>query len=395
MLRHIPRHDLLTRIRQAFTMSSIVCLLGPRQCGKTTLARSLWSESDKTRDDPGYFDLERPRDLEALQTPDLALSNLKGLIVIDEIQRKPDLFPYLRYLHDEQFDQKFLILGSATKDLIQQSSESLAGRIVYIEVTPFSLDEAQEWQDLWVKGGFPKSYLLANPSSLIWRENYMRTYIEQDLGNLGFNFQGDVLRKLWFMLAHYHGNILNASELANAMGVSQPTITRYLSYLGGGFMIRSLKPWFENLKKRQVKSPKIYYRDSGLLHYSLGIKSYSDILTHPKAGASWEGFAMEEVIKYYQVDDCYFWASHNNAELDLLLIKDGKRLGFEFKLSDAPKITPSMRIAMEDLKLDSLKIIYPGNRSYMLGKGMSVESIEMFYKKDSTTVCGERDRLDL
>ena len=384
MLRHIPRHDLLTRIRQAFTMSSIVCLLGPRQCGKTTLARSLWSESDKTRDDPGYFDLERPRDLEALQTPDLALSNLKGLIVIDEIQRKPDLFPYLRYLHDEQFDQKFLILGSATKDLIQQSSESLAGRIVYIEVTPFSLDEAQEWQDLWVKGGFPKSYLLANPSSLIWRENYMRTYIEQDLGNLGFNFQGDVLRKLWFMLAHYHGNILNASELANAMGVSQPTITRYLSYLGGGFMIRSLKPWFENLKKRQVKSPKIYYRDSGLLHYSLGIKSYSDILTHPKAGASWEGFAMEEVIKYYQVDDCYFWASHNNAELDLLLIKDGKRLGFEFKLSDAPKITPSMRIAMEDLKLDSLKIIYPGNRSYMLGKGMSVESIEMFYKKDST-----------
>jgi predicted AAA+ superfamily ATPase len=348
------------------------------------LARSLWSESDKTRDDPGYFDLERPRDLEALQTPDLALSNLKGLIVIDEIQRKPDLFPYLRYLHDEQFDQKFLILGSATKDLIQQSSESLAGRIVYIEVTPFSLDEAQEWQDLWVKGGFPKSYLLANPSSLIWRENYMRTYIEQDLGNLGFNFQGDVLRKLWFMLAHYHGNILNASELANAMGVSQPTITRYLSYLGGGFMIRSLKPWFENLKKRQVKSPKIYYRDSGLLHYSLGIKSYSDILTHPKAGASWEGFAMEEVIKYYQVDDCYFWASHNNAELDLLLIKDGKRLGFEFKLSDAPKITPSMRIAMEDLKLDSLKIIYPGNRSYMLGKGMSVESIEMFYKKDST-----------
>jgi len=384
MLRHIPRHDLLTRIRQAFTMSSIVCLLGPRQCGKTTLARSLWSESDKTRDDPGYFDLERPRDLEALQTPDLALSNLKGLIVIDEIQRKPDLFPYLRYLHDEQFDQKFLILGSATKDLIQQSSESLAGRIVYIEVTPFSLDEAQEWQDLWVKGGFPKSYLLANPSSLIWRENYMRTYIEQDLGNLGFNFQGDVLRKLWFMLAHYHGNILNASELANAMGVSQPTITRYLSYLGGGFMIRSLKPWFENLKKRQVKSPRIYYRDSGLLHYSLGIKSYSDILTHPKAGASWEGFAMEEVIKYYQVDDCYFWASHNNAELDLLLIKDGKRLGFEFKLSDAPKITPSMRIAMEDLKLDSLKIIYPGNRSYMLGKGMSVESIEMFYKKDST-----------
>ena len=380
MTQLIHRNALLKQIEQAFKVNRIVCLLGPRQCGKTTVARSIWSTMGKSRNDPGYFDLEKPTDLNALHTPDLTLPILQGLIIIDEIQRKPDLFAYLRYLHDEHLDQQFLILGSATKDLIKQSAESLAGRISYIEITPFAISEVKEWQHLWTQGGFPKSYLLDEKSSISWRENYMRTYLEQDLGNLGFSFQTETLRKLWFMLANCHGQTLNASELAMALDVSQPTIVKYLSYLSGSFMIRQLKPWFENIKKRQVKSPKIYYRDSGLLHYVLGIKNYSEIFMHPKAGASWEGFAIEEVIKYYQADmhDCYFWASHNQAELDLLIIKNGKKLGFEFKLSDAPKITASMHIALDDLKLDYLKVIYPGNRCYHLSDNIEVCPISQF-----------------
>ncbi|MEI8320833.1 MAG: ATP-binding protein [Alphaproteobacteria bacterium] len=383
MMKQLNRSELLARIEKAFHVNRIVCLIGPRQCGKTTLARHLWGKEGKTRQDPGYFDLEKPSDLEALQTPDLVLPRLKGLIVIDEIQRRPDLFTYLRYLYDEQLDQKFLILGSAAKELIQQSSETLAGRISYIEITPFSINEVDNWQRLWTQGGFPKSYLLESNESYDWREGYMRTYVEQDLANLGFSFQPETLRKLWFMLAHYHGQTLNASELANALGVSQPTIIKYLSYLSGSFMIRQLKPWFENLKKRQVKSPKIYYRDSGLLHYVFGIKNYNEIFTHPKSGASWEGFAMEEIIKFHQDDghNCYFWASHNKAELDLLILKDGKRKGFEFKLSDAPKLTPSMDIAMEDLKLDSLQIIYPGTTSYFLKDRIEVCPLTKFTLK--------------
>jgi predicted AAA+ superfamily ATPase len=380
---YLQRSALLMRIQQAFRVNRIVCLLGPRQCGKTTLARTLWKNEGKSLHDPGYFDLEKPSDIVALEMPDLVLSGLEGLIVIDEIQRKPDLFSYLRYLHDENRNQRILILGSATKDLIHQSSESLAGRISYIEVTPFSLDEVPNWQQLWAAGGFPKSYLSEPDISVAWRESYMRTYVEQDLANLGFAFHEGNLRKLWFMLAHYHGQTLNASELATSLGVSQPTVTRYLSYLSGSFMIRQLQPWFENIKKRQVKSPKIYYRDSGLLHYVLGIQSINDIFTHPKAGASWEGFAIEEIIKFYGEDahNCYFWASHNDAELDLLIVREGKKNGFEFKLSDAPKLTPSMRIAMDDLKLDSLTVIYPGTRSYSLTEKIKVCPLTDFCHK--------------
>lgn len=379
MLKYVNRKDLISDIEKAFKTNRIVCLLGPRQCGKTTTSRFIWEKLGRLRDDTGYFDLEKPSDLQALETPDLVLPTIKGLIIIDEIQRKKDLFSYLRYLHDQDFDQKFLILGSASKDLIQQSSETLAGRISYIEVHPFGVYEIEKWQDLWLKGGFPKSYLMDIEESISWRQNYMRTYIEQDLGTLGFSFQPDIIRKLWFMLAHYHGQILNASELAASLGISQPTIVKYLSCLSESFMIRQLKPWFENLKKRQVKSPKIYYRDSGLLNYVLGIKKYEDIFTHPKAGASWEGFAMEEVIRKYKVDnqDCYFWASHNKAELDLLIIKNGKKLGFEFKLSDAPTLTKSMKICLEDLKLDSLKIIYPASRKYRLSQEIEACPIQL------------------
>lgn len=371
---YINRQDLLEQIERAFKVNRIVCLLGPRQCGKTTIARHIWSEKGKTRTNAGYFDLERPSDVQALENPDLILPSITGLIIVDEIQRRPDLFQYLRYLHDQELDQQFLILGSASRELIQQSSESLAGRIIFIEVSTFSLAEVDDWQKLWLDGGFPKSYLLDSDSSLLWRQNYMRTYVEQDLASFGFGFQTDVLQKLWFMLAHYHGQIMNYSELATSLGVSQPTIKKYISYLGGSFMLRILKPWYENIQKRQVKSPKIYYQDSGLLHYVLGIHTYPDIFLHPKAGSSFEGFAMGEVIKHLQVtnDSCYFWASHNQAELDLLILKDGKKLGFEFKMSDAPKATASMYTIIEELKLDSLTIIYPGTRKYRLSDAISV-----------------------
>lgn len=370
----INRNNLMTRIEQAFRVNRIVCLLGPRQCGKTTIARQLWTQDGKNKADPGYFDLERPADLQALDNPDLILPGIKGLIIIDEIQRRPELFPYLRHLHDEDLDHRFLILGSASRELINQSSESLAGRISFIEITPFSTLEVEDWRRLWTNGGFPRSYILDNSDSMLWRENYMRTYVEQDLAALGFNFQPGMMQKLWFMLAHYHGQIMNYSELAASLGVSQPTIKRYISYLSGGFMLRELKPWHENLQKRQVKSPKVYYRDSGLLHYVLGIAKYEDIFKHPKAGASFEGFALEEVIRCGKVsnDVCYFWASHNKAELDLLLLRNGKKIGFEFKMSEAPKVTESMRTIIKELKLDSLAIIYPGDLVYTLKQDIAV-----------------------
>ena len=370
----IQRNNLLQQIEQAFRINRIVCLLAPRQCGKTTLARQIWQAHGKTRSDVGYFDLERPSDLQALENPDFILPKIIGLTVIDEIQRRPQLFPYLRYLHDEHTEQSFLILGSASRELINQSSESLAGRISYIEITPFSASEVDNEEKLWLQGGFPRSYLLDSHDSMAWRENFMRTYVEQDLVTLGFNFQADVIQKLWFMLAHYHGQIMNFSQLATSLGVSQPTIKRYISYLSGSFMLRELKPWHENISKRQVKSPKISYRDSGLLHYALGINQYIDIFKHPKAGASFEGFALEEVIRHSRVssDSCYFWATHNKAELDLLILKNGKKLGFEFKLSEAPKITPSMEQSCEDLNLESLSVIYPGQREYQISDKITV-----------------------
>ena len=372
----IERKKLHESIRKAFKSHRIVCLLGPRQCGKTTLARLIRDEEPKYT----YFDLEKPSDVKALESPDLTLSSLRGLIIIDEIQRRPDLFPYLRYLHDEQFDQRFLILGSASRELIQQSSETLAGRITFIEVSPFSINEINDFDKLWNQGGFPRSFLLDLEESGAWRENYMRTYVEQDLATLGIQCNTSVLRTLWFMLAHYHGQTINYSELASSLGMSQPTIKLYLFYLTESFMIRLLKPWHANLKKRQVKSPKVYYRDSGLLHYVLGVESKLDLLKHPKAGASFEGFAIEEIIKHHKADasSSYFWGTHNDAELDLLLLQKGKKIGFEFKLSDAPKITPSMRIALEDCELDSLIVIYPKGRAYKLSTEISVISLEEY-----------------
>lgn len=366
---HLNRELILNKVEQALKVTKIVCLLGPRQCGKTTIARDLLKKHNLNTKYPGYFDLERPADFQALQTPDLILPKLTGLIIIDEVQRQSELFPYLRYLHDEDIDQQILLLGSASRDIINQSSESLAGRITFIEITPFSLSEVHEFEQLWLKGGFPKSFLLEDEYSLLWREGYMRTYVEHDLSAFGFNFQVDILQKLWFMLAHYHGQIINYSELAKSLAISQPTITKYIGFLASSFMLRILKPWHENISKRQVKSPKVYYRDSGLLHYVLGIASYDEIFRNPRAGASFEGFALEEIIKQSGVssDSCYFWASHNNAELDLLIIKHGKKYGFEFKLSDkTPTITKSMHIVIEDLHLEKLYVVYAGEREFAL-----------------------------
>jgi predicted AAA+ superfamily ATPase len=363
-------------IDQYFLTHPVVALLGPRQCGKTTLARKYAANIP-----PGqYFDLEDAVDIQRLDSPKLALGGREGLIVIDEIQRRPALFPALRVLIDSPEEkQRYLILGSASRELIQQSSETLAGRIAYIELTPFSYTETREWENLWLRGGFPKSYL-ANSAleSAQWREFYITTFLEQDIPNLGIQIPPVTLRRFWIMLSHYHGNIFNASELARSFGISDTTVRRYLDILTGTFMIRQLLPWRENIKKRQVKSPKIYFRDSGLLHAFLDIENKDDLMKHPKLGASWEGFALEETIRMLSAKphECFFWASHSGAELDLLIVQKGKKLGFEFKYTDAPKLTKSMQISLEDLKLDKLTVIYPGKVDYTLTEKVEVKSFE-------------------
>jgi predicted AAA+ superfamily ATPase len=370
-------------IEQYLRVHPIVAILGPRQCGKTTLARHY----AKGIPDEQYFDLEDSTDIARLSSPKLALENKTGLIVIDEIQRRPELFPTLRVLVDRLKDkQQYLILGSASRELIRQRSETLAGRIAYIELTPFSYTETGEWEKLWMRGGFPKSYLArSTQESVEWREFYITTFLEQDIPNLGLQIPAVTLRRFWTMLAHYHGNIFNASELARSFGISDTTVKRYLDILTGTFMIRQLQAWRENIKKRQVKSPKIYFRDSGLLHSFLSIESKEDLEKHPRLGASWEGFALEEIIRKLEAkpDRCYFWASHNGAELDLLIFHKNKKLGFEFKYSDAPKLTKSMQISLEDLKLDRLTVIYPGKIAYSLSEKIEVVPLQIFLANET------------
>ncbi len=354
-----------------------VCLLGPRQVGKTTLAKYCAKQIDEP---VHFFDLEKEEDLVALSQPHLALAQLEGLIIIDEIQRRPDLFPALRVLIDSpQKKQRWLILGSASRDLLQQSSESLAGRVAYLEIQPFDLIETGESETLWLRGGFPLSYLAKNDQeSIEWRRQYIRTFLEQDIPNLGIRIPPANLRRFWMMLAHYHGNIFNAEELARSLGINGKSIRHYLDILVDTFMIRQLQPWWENIGKRQVKAPKIYFRDSGILHYLLDIENKFTLQHHPKVGASWEGFALEQIIRCQHVESgrCYYWATHQQAELDLLMFHDGKRIGFEFKYSDAPALTKSMHIACQDLKLDELIVIYPGKRSYMLADNIKVQNLE-------------------
>ncbi|NDC38467.1 MAG: ATP-binding protein [Proteobacteria bacterium] len=363
------RHSLLHSISQAFRVSPVVALLGPRQSGKTTLARTF---SGADIPDANYFDLEEPQSLQRLSNPMLALEELSGLVVIDEIQRAPDLFQILRVLVDRRKTiAQFLILGSASRDLIRQSSESLAGRITYIEVPPFSLPEvgSQEIGKLHLWGGFPPSFLAGDDAlSAQWRESYIRTFLERDIPALGIRIPAQQLRRFWTMLAHYHAQILNQSEIGASFGVAHTTVSNYVDILTGTFMVRRLNPWFENISKRQVKRPRIYFRDSGILHRLIGINSKDALLTHPKLGSSWEGFALEQVIRTLDLsdDEIFFWQVHEQIDLDLLVIRDGKRVGFEFKFQDAPRLTKSMTEAEKHLGLESLTVIYPGKTEIKL-----------------------------
>ena len=373
----IERPTDLALIRGALRRSRVVALLGPRQCGKTTLARQFVPP-----DSASYFDLEDPRSVARLTEPDIALRSLKKLVVIDEIQRRPDLFPLLRVLADRTpLPARFLILGSASEDLLRQSSETLAGRLETVPLEGFRLADlgASELDKHWLRGGFPLAYTPRRESdSVNWRRQFLQTFLERDIPQLGIEIPAAALRRFWNMVAHYHGQVWNSAELARALAVSQPTVRRYLDLMTGVFMVRQLQPWFESLGKRQVKSPKVYVRDSGLLHSLLGIASRLDLENHPKVGASWEGYAVEEVLKSFRADEAYYWATYNGAELDLLLFKDGRRIGVECKRADAPVMTPSMRVALADLKLDHLYVLYPGDKKYALGKKVEVVPLGEF-----------------
>ncbi|CAN5685178.1 ATP-binding protein [soil metagenome] len=365
-------------IADMFSVFPIVALLGPRQCGKTTLARDYASQQGDFTP-TSAFDLEDLVDVARLSEPRLALSEREGLVVLDEIQLMPELFSLLRVMADRRPNPaRFLILGSASPHLIRGASESLAGRVGMLGLTPFDAREVDELPRLWLRGGYPRSYLAQNDrTSAQWREAYVRTFLERDLPAFGIDLPSNRIRRFWTMLAHLHGGIFNASELGGSLGVSHPTVRRYLDILTGTFMVRELAPFHENIGKRQVKAPKIYIRDSGLLHRLLGLDSMDALESHPKLGASWEGFALEETIRAHEArpEECFFWATHGGAELDLLIEKDGRRLGFEFKRADAPRLTRSMRVALDDLKLDSLTVVAPHVPEYPLGERIVVRSL--------------------
>jgi uncharacterized protein len=366
--RPIDKKEVENRIR-AFPATAI---LGPRQCGKTTLAREFPHDH--------YFDLENPRDLAALENPQLALEDLEGLIVIDEIQRLPEIFPLIRYLVDSRPAQKYLILGSASRDLIRQSSESLAGRIAYFHLGGFRLHDVGEknFKRLWLSGGLPPAYIPASPEhSRLWLQNYITTFLERDIPQLGINIPAQTLRRFWTMTAHYHGQIVNYAELARSFGISDITVRRYIDILEGTFMLRTLQPWHVNIGKRVVKKPKIYLRDSGIFHELMSIESLDQLTAHPKLGASWEGFALECACRSIGKNDreFFFWHVHAGSELDLFWQHAGKSWGMEFKYADAPRLTRSMSIVSEDLNLEHLWIIYPGKRAYRLSEKTTVMPI--------------------
>ncbi len=370
----ITRTQWHNQLAAAQKRSRIVTLVGPRQCGKTTLAREFIDESSVN-----YFDLEDPVSLIRLDQPMTALGSLQGLIVIDEIQRRPELFPILRVLVDRKsFKGQFLILGSASGNLLRQSSETLAGRMETLHLHGFSLQELgmDMQQKHWLRGGFPLSYLATSEAdSLAWRKNFIQTLLERDFPQWGIRTAATTLWRFWTMLAHYHGQIWNAAEFARAMSVSESTTRRYLDLLSDAFMVRQLKPWYVNMRKRQVKSPKIYIQDSGLLHQLLGIGSERELFTHPKIGASWEGYVIEEILAALQPDEAWFWATHQGAEIDLVLRNNGEIVGVECKRTDAPRMTSSIRTALVDLKLDRVVVVYPGSKRFFLAE--QVEAVPL------------------
>ena len=365
----LPRVRHEASVRDLLRMFPVVGLIGARQVGKTTLARALIRGE---RRPVTFFDLEDPTDEATLADPKLALEPLRGLVVIDEVQRKEGLFRLLRVLVDRPDNAAhFLVLGSAGPELLRQSSETLAGRIAYYELPPFGLGETgtEAAHRLWSRGGFPPSYLApGDAQSLAWRSAFVRTFLERDLPQLGVAVPAATMRRFWTMVAHYHGNRWNAAETARAMGVSAPTVGAYLDALVDSLVVRRLPPWYENLKKRQVKAPKVYVADTGLLHALLGVETESALLGHPKSGASWEGFAMHEIVRLLEVDwdRCHYWATQRGAELDLLVHDGGRRTGFEFKRSSAPAMTRSMHSALSDLKLDGLFVVFPGHTRFRI-----------------------------
>ena len=376
----LKRSKVVAQIEQRLRQFPVVALVGARQVGKSTLARKV----ARDREQVSYFDLEKGQDLSRLSEPSLALKDLRGLVVLDEIQRRPDLFPTLRVLADRpRKPARFLVLGSASPDLLRQSSESLAGRIAYIEVDGFSLEEVgvARTERLWRRGGFPLSFLAkSEATSVVWRREFIRTFLERDVPSLGFRVAPALLERFWKMLAHWHGQLWNASELGRSLGLSDATMRHHLDLLASTFAVRVLQPFHENLAKRQVKSPKVYVADSGILHALLGAERQADLDAHPKLGASFEGFVIQHIVRHLGArrDECFFWRTHDGAELDLLVVRGKRRLGFEVKRTDAPKLTPSMRSALADLKLDQLVVVHAGNETFPMSERVRAVALERF-----------------
>ena len=379
----IQRPGAIERLSKVLQVHPVAALLGPRQCGKTTLAGMFAEGKPSTT-----FDLESPVGRQQLSAPMAALEQLSGLVVIDEIQRQPELFELLRVLVDRTDNAaRFLVLGSASPSLVKGTSESLAGRVGFVDLSGFTMPEVgSEARDrLWVRGGFPRSFLAADDAaSSAWREAFIRTFLERDVPQLGIGVPAETLRRFWTMVAHYHGQVWNAAEFARSLGASENTARRYLDIMAGAYMVRVLPPWFENVKKRQVKAPKTYVRDTGVLHALLQLSSLPAVLGHPKLGASWESFALEHILAVVDTRDAYFWATHGGAELDLLVFKSGKRYGFEIKYADAPGMTRAMHVALQDLRLDRLWVVYPGTQAYALEE--KVTAIPLEAVSDPTTM---------
>jgi predicted AAA+ superfamily ATPase len=367
----IRRRHYLQTIRHALAHNPVCAVLGPRQCGKTTLARQVAG-----RRRAHYFDLETASGRAQLARPELTLTPLTGLIVIDEIQRRPELFAALRPLADRPGPPaRFLILGSAAPDVVRGVSESLAGRVEFVDLSGFDLREVgiKKWRRLWLWGGYPRSFLADTDAlSVRWRRDFIRTFLERDIPQLGVRIPSETLRRFWMMVAHFHGQLWNGADLARSLGVSEHTVRGYVDLLTGTFMLRQLQPWFENISKRQYKAPKVYVRDSGLFHALLGLQTNADLTGHPKFGASWEGFALEQILAVIGSEHAYFWGTHGGAELDLFFFRGNQRYGVEFKASDAPEMTKSLHVALEDLKLDRAWIVYPGTTRYLVHERVEV-----------------------
>ena len=370
----LKRERYTQQIKKALGRSPVVALLGPRQCGKTTLARLVAKEVEST-----YFDLESQKDIRRLENPEMMLASLSGLVIIDEIQILPQLFATLRVAVDKPDNKcNFLILGSASPYIIKNVSETLAGRVEFVDLAGFDVEEIGEKSpmQLWIRGGFPRSFLAKkDEDSFAWRENFIRTFLERDIPQLGIKVSSAAMRRFWTMLAHYHGQTWNASEIGRSMGLSDKTVRTYLDILTETFMLRQLQPWQKNIKKRQVKSPKVYFRDTGLLHNLLELNDFHSVSGHPRAGASWEGFALEQTLRIIKPSQSYYWAIYGGAELDLFFLLNGKGYGIEFKYSEAPSATKSMHVAIQELNLEKLLIVYPGKDDYPVDLKISVCSL--------------------